>query len=109
VRQSTWYCGHYWSVVPDDGGGEIGGMLIDRGTEVPGENLLQCHFVRHKSHMTYPGCRGGKPATNRLSYGTATVRCNFSCSRVPYTECTKQARKGNVVTVRDYFILGPTL
>jgi hypothetical protein len=33
-------------------------------TEVLGENLLQRHFVHHKSHA-------GKPATNRLSYGVA--------------------------------------
>jgi hypothetical protein len=42
-------------------------------TEVLGENLLQRHFVHHKSHMTRPGLeparRSGKPATNRLSYG----------------------------------------
>jgi hypothetical protein len=31
--------------------GAVGGMTIDRGTEVLGENLSQCHFVHHKSHM----------------------------------------------------------
>jgi hypothetical protein len=29
--------------------GEIGGMVIGRGTEVLGENLAQCRFVHHKS------------------------------------------------------------
>jgi hypothetical protein len=37
-------------------------------TEVLGQNLPQRHFVHHKSN---PGRRGGKPATNRLSYGAA--------------------------------------
>jgi hypothetical protein len=38
-------------------------------TEVLRENLPQCQFVHHK--WFDPGRRGGKPATNRLSYGTA--------------------------------------
>jgi hypothetical protein len=44
-------------------------------TEVLGENLPQCRFVHQKPHMLFldanPGRRGGKPATNSLSYGMA--------------------------------------
>jgi hypothetical protein len=37
-------------------------------TEILGEKPPQRHFDHHKSHLI-PGRRGGKPATNRLSYG----------------------------------------
>jgi hypothetical protein len=43
-------------------------------TEVLGENLPQCDFV-HKSH---PDRRCGKLATNRLSYGAATIKDKFA-------------------------------
>jgi hypothetical protein len=46
---------------------------IDRGKpKYSGKNLSQCHFVHHKSYPgSNPGLRGGRPATNRLSHGTA--------------------------------------
>jgi hypothetical protein len=37
----------------DDGeSGAIGGMKFDRGIELLGENLPQCHFVHYKAHKT---------------------------------------------------------
>jgi hypothetical protein len=51
-------------------------MYIDRGKPKNSEkNLSQCHFVHHKSLMEDPGANPGlfneRPATNRLSHGTA--------------------------------------
>jgi hypothetical protein len=37
------------------------GIKINRGTEVLGENLPQCHLVHHKSHMSWPGLEPGSP------------------------------------------------
>jgi hypothetical protein len=48
-------------------------------TEVLEENLPRRHFYRPKSHLTRPGIetgpprRGGKPTTNRFSYGAANI------------------------------------
>jgi hypothetical protein len=56
-------------------------------TEVLGENLLQRTFVHHKIARAHPGLnpgrRGGKPATNRLSYGAAFLVAFF----LPSEEC----------------------
>jgi hypothetical protein len=34
-------------------------LRLAEETEVSGENLSQCYFVHHKSHMTRPGLEAG--------------------------------------------------
>jgi hypothetical protein len=86
-------------------------------TEVLGENLPHRHFLHHKSDLpdpgSNPGRRGGKPATNRLSYGTA-IKLSFVPSIeehtvVPEAETTLEVHfnlKSNVPTLKEilYFV-----
>jgi hypothetical protein len=39
-------------MIDDDECGAVGGKELAGETEILGENLLQCHFDYHKSHMT---------------------------------------------------------
>jgi hypothetical protein len=78
-----WHCGHSWLIVPalgdsEDDCGEADGIgyRLAGETEVLGENLPQHHFYPSQNPawlepVLNSGRRGGKPATNRLSYGAA--------------------------------------
>jgi hypothetical protein len=52
-------------------------MVLAGETEVLGENLPRRHFVHYKSRLLDPGRRGGKPATNRFSYGAAAFNPEY--------------------------------
>jgi hypothetical protein len=70
-----------WPVVPalgDYDDGEVGGMKIGRGTRSTRRKpapapLCPPQIPLDKTPGSNPGRRGGKPATNRLSYGAAYV------------------------------------
>jgi hypothetical protein len=76
-----WHCGHYWLIVPasgdsEDDCGEADGMSIGRGNRSSRRKPAPAPLLSiTKSPWPDPGLnlgrRGGKPATNRLSYGAA--------------------------------------
>jgi hypothetical protein len=60
-------------------------------TDVLGENLPQRHFCPSQNPTDpglNPGRRGGKPATNRLSYGAATKKLAVTHTRFLATAFT---------------------
>jgi hypothetical protein len=60
--------------------GEIGGM-IGRGNRTTSRKPAPVPLCPLQTHMlanSNPGGRGGKPATNRLSYGTAKLMVTWS-------------------------------
>jgi hypothetical protein len=70
-------------------------MVLVAETEVLGAKLPRRQFVHHKSHLSdpsaNPGRLGGKPATNRLSYGAAI-----------YIYCTKRKSSGMKLLIQIY-------
>jgi hypothetical protein len=53
--------------------GEIGGMMIGRGNRITRRKPAPVPLCSPQTPEANPGHRGGKPATNRLSYGTAFI------------------------------------
>jgi hypothetical protein len=79
--ESTWYCGHYWPIIPapDDRwwwlwsnwwNGDWQGKPKYSEKTFPSTTLSTTNPT-WADPSPNPGCRGGKPATNRQSYGTA--------------------------------------
>jgi hypothetical protein len=77
-----------WPIVPAPGDyddGEIGGMKIGRGHESTRRKpapapLCPPQILLDQTPGSNPGRRGGKPATNRLSYGAASLN-SYICKR----------------------------
>jgi hypothetical protein len=64
---TTWYVGHYLAYCTNPGWWIITSVEksveweLAGETEERGENLPHCHFLQHKSHMTWPGVKTGPP------------------------------------------------
>jgi hypothetical protein len=76
------YCGHFWPIVQpqmihEDDCGAIGGMKIGRGNRSTRRKpapapVCPPQIPHDQTRARTPGRHGGKPATNRLSYGAAS-------------------------------------
>jgi hypothetical protein len=56
MSATNWPIAAAWMMY-DDECGAVGGMKIDRKTEVLRENLPRRHFIQQRSHVTRPGDR----------------------------------------------------
>jgi hypothetical protein len=91
VESRHW--GHQWPIVPAPGDyddGEIGGM-IGRGNRSTRKKTCPSAALSTTNPTccpdANPGRRGGKPASNRLSYGTALYSC---CSHLKHRTSMKR-------------------
>jgi hypothetical protein len=84
VAEPTWCCGHYWPIVPAPGdrwwwlwsnwwNEDWQGKLKYSEKTCPSATLSTTNPTRPEPGSN-PGRRGGKPATNRVSYGEAAYR-----------------------------------
>jgi hypothetical protein len=85
--ESTWYCGHYWPIVPapDDRWWLWSNRWNANWQGKPKYSEKTCPSATlSTTNPTWPdpcsnpGCRCGKSATNRLSYGAASHKRNFT-------------------------------
>jgi hypothetical protein len=67
---------------------------LARETEVFGENMPQCHFVHHKSHMTRPGLEA-EAAAAAVGNQRITASAMSRPSLLLPAEHTKQAAVSN--------------
>jgi hypothetical protein len=101
VGLSPLYCDHFWPIVPapDDRWGWLWSNWWNKDWQgKPKYSEKTCPSVTlSTTNPTWldpgsnPGCRGGKPATNRLSYGVAST-CTAEATPIAVTKvnvCTK--------------------